>query len=424
MHWIGTYSQALLSFYREIAPLLLLGLLVAGLLHLLFPEYLIEKHLGGRGVRSVLKATFFGIPIPLCSCSVIPVVSSLKGKGASNGASVSFLVAAPQIGADSWMLTYGLLGPLFATFRIGAALVTALVAGLVENLLPEERRRKEAPVQQPTAPPMDADWRERARGVGSYVSHELLGSIANSLVLGMLLAALITVLVPDSLLAGMGADRPWLSMLFMLAVGIPLYVCATASTPIAAALLLKGISPGAALVFLLAGPATNAVTISTVTRSLGRRPAAIYLLSIATVSLAAGFLLDHFFMGQVRSQTMGHVHQFQPGLGHWLGGLVLGAMLLQHYALAWFPRRTDRISTGDPGVLQLQVDGMTCNHCVRRLSDSLRAALPQAELDVDLASGLVRLSSQQGWQRSQIDSAGQAVEQAGFRLVSNKEGVS
>ena len=418
MNWILSYFDSLLAFYLEIAPLLLLGLAVAGVLHLLFPEYLIERHLGGRGVSSVVKATLFGIPIPLCSCSVIPVMTSLKRKGASNGATVSFLVGAPQIGADSWLLTYGLLGPLFAVFRIGAALVTALVAGLVENLLPEERRRTETPAAAAHAP-VDASWQDRGRRLFTYLNDELLGSIADSLILGILLAALITVIVPDTLFAGLGANAPWISMLVMLAIGIPMYVCATASTPIAAALLLKGISPGAALVFLLAGPATNAITVSTVYRTLGRRPTIIYLVTIAVVALGAGFLMDAFFLGQIRAQTQGHHHHFQPGILHWLGGALLAGLLARHYLLRWLPGpRTPGTTDSDSlSILELQVEGMTCNHCERRLVDALQAALPLKGLDVSHEKGEVRMAGDTPWTGERIRTARAAVEAAGFLVV-------
>jgi len=198
-----------------------------------------------------------------------------------------------------------------------------------------------------------------------------------------------------------------------------MYVCATASTPIAAALLLKGISPGAALVFLLAGPATNAITVSTVYRTLGRRPTIIYLVTIAVVALGAGFLMDAFFLGQIRAQTQGHHHHFQPGILHWLGGALLAGLLARHYLLRWLPGpRTPGTADADNlSILELQVEGMTCNHCERRLVDALQAALPLKGLDVSHEKGEVRMAGDTPWTGERIRTARAAVEAAGFLVV-------
>ncbi len=423
MELLLTYLSALADFFLEVAPLLLLGLLIAGVLHVLFPEHLVERHLGQRSSGAVFKATLFGIPIPLCSCSVIPVMSSLKRKGASNGASISFLVSAPQIGADSYALTYGLLGPLFAVFRILAALVTALLAGLAENLLPEARQA--AAETAPMQPDSGGSWRQRLRGLPAYIMDELLGSLANSLVLGILLATLIVVLVPDNFLAGLGTGAglgaSLLSMAIMLVIGVPMYVCATASTPIAAALLLKGISPGAALVFLLAGPATNAITLSTVYRQLGRRATALYLSSIALVSLAAGLLLDLWLGDEVLAESL-HLHQHEMAPGWWelLGAGLLALLLARHYGRYFLQRGRSRAFRAKGDLLEWKVDGMTCMHCVQRLSDSVQQRVEPGELQVDLGSGTVQVRDprigQDGWRgdlRSAIEDAGFHVEQEG-----------
>jgi uncharacterized membrane protein YraQ (UPF0718 family) len=374
----------LLDLSLEMGPLLLFGLAVAGVLHVMVSEEMVLRHLGGRGWRSVLKATAFGIPLPLCSCSVVPVAASLRRKGAGDGAAVSFLIGAPQIGADSFLLTQGLLGPFFALFRVVASLATALVAGLLVDAV-----RKDVPAAE--AGPRSA----AARGpvLREFAAHvmELVGSLANNLILGLVLAALILALLPDGALAAWQGDNPWLSMVAALLVGLPLYVCATASTPIAAALVLKGLHPGAALVFLLAGPATNLVTLVLLRGSLGVRSLGIYLGTIAVMALLAGWIL-----GVLRpdlsvhlAQQLAHRHECGPGWLEWTGGVGMGLLLLAHYLRRWLgPRPAAPVgSATGAGDWTVEVEGMTCEHCAGRVQTAVgRAGLGEV-LWVDAAAG-------------------------------------
>lgn len=407
LDWLASFG----SLYLEIAPLLIFGLAVAGLLHLLVPEAAVERHLGGRGLLGAVKATFLAIPLPLCSCSVVPVVAGLRRKGAGRGASVSFLVAAPQIGADSFVLTQGLLGLPFALYRAGASFVTALLAGLSESLLPEPPGGDRPPA---------ADARPRRRvwwlELPAY-SQELLGSMAGSLMTGLALAALILVFVPDGAVAGLLEGRDWIGRLLMLAVGIPMYVCATASTPIAAALVLKGVSPGAALVFLLTGPATNIVTLVMLRGSLGLRPMLVYLASIAGVALMAGWLLDGLPGLGVAMEHAAHVHG--PGGRPWwglAGAVLLGAMLLWHFAAPLRRRwRKGRRVVGER--MELEVLGMTCAHCAGRVVQAVEGTGLAEEAEADPSANRVSF-------RAKADAASQAgrlrlaraIELAGFEV--------
>lgn len=289
----------------EAAPWVLLGFAAAGLLQVFVPEHLLARQLGGKSLLSVLKAAVIGAPLPLCSCGVLPAALGLRRQGAGSGATTAFLIATPETGVDSVALTWALLGPVMAVARPLAALVSALGAGVLANALDREGEERPdghlgelaargcgcgcgtacpAPAENPGP---GARLRQGLR----YVLDEMLADIGLWLLGGILVSGLIGALFPPDFLASFSRSGPW-PYLTMLAAGIPLYVCATSSTPVAAALMLKGLSPGAALVFLLAGPATNAATLTVVLRVLGKRVAGAYLASIAVGALVLGWGLD------------------------------------------------------------------------------------------------------------------------------------
>jgi len=319
----------------DAAPFILFGFFAAGLLKALLPEQLVARHLGGNGGGSVVKAALFGIPLPLCSCGVIPAAIGLKKQGAGKGATSSFLISTPETGVDSIAVTYALLDPLMTLFRPLAAFVTAVTAGLLETYLPgadhgpapaKEAGCADTPCACDSgieAPPVRASLPARLRQGQVYAFGELLGDIGKWLLIGIAVAGIISTLIPDGFIERhlSGGLIPMLVMLF---AGIPLYVCASASTPIAAALIIKGLSPGAALVFLLAGPATNSATITAVGRYLGRRSLLIYLSAIAGCSLLLGLLLDAIY-GVVGINLAAAIGQGGEGLPGWLS---LGSALL------------------------------------------------------------------------------------------------
>jgi len=291
----GLYTIAL-GFWLTLcamAPYLLFGFLAAGVLSVLISPETVRRHLGGSGFWPVLKATLFGIPLPLCSCSVIPVAVSLRKHGASKGSSVGFLLSTPETGVDSILVTYGLLGPVFAVVRPIVALITGLVGGmLVEWLDPAPGTANGAP--DCTDECCTGRRRNMVVRMLSHAAIELPRDIAWPLLVGLVIAGLIGALVPQDYFAG-ALGTGIVPMLVMMAVGIPLYVCSTASVPIATVLLAKGLTPGAVLVFLITGPATNAAGISAIWHLMGGRTAAIYLGSIALTALGSGLALDALF---------------------------------------------------------------------------------------------------------------------------------
>lgn len=289
----------------ESSPYVLFGFFAAGMLKALVPEELVVRHLGKSSSGSVLKASLFGIPLPLCSCGVIPAAIGLRKQGASKGASAAFLVSVPETGVDSIAITYALLDPIMTVVRPLSAFFTAIVTGLLINLLPKEPSQPTAAAanlcacssscgcdtSKPLAKP---PLLQRVRAGLAYAFGDLLGDIGKWLLIGIVVAGVISSLVPDDFFLHYLSSE-FTSLLIMLGVGIPLYICASASTPIAAALVLKGLSPGAALVFLLAGPATNAATLTVVGRYFGRGATVIYLASIAACSLLIGYLVNRLY---------------------------------------------------------------------------------------------------------------------------------
>ena len=314
----------LIAFATETARILyegsfyiLLGFLIAGLLQEFLPGGTIARHLGSESPRSVLRGALLGLAMPLCSCGVVPAAAALRRKGASRSAITSFLISTPETGEEAVALTYGLLGPVMAIVRPIVAIVTAVVAGMLVLLVGEEAPA--ANVAQAAdehghdhVHGLDDDvaqaprsWRERIGSVGAYGFRTLVDDLAFWLLFGILLTGLLSALLPNDFFSRvLGWDRGLVPMLAMMLVGVPLYLCASASTPVAAGLIAKGLSPGAALVFLLTGPATNVATIALVGQMLGRRVLRVYLGTIAGVSIAAGLLLDAFAADRVRAAVV------------------------------------------------------------------------------------------------------------------------
>ena len=277
----------------EMSPYLLFGFLVAGILSILISQPLVERHLGGKGIWPLLKASLFGVPLPLCSCGVIPVSVSLHKHGASKASTISFLLSTPQTGADSILVTLSLLGPLFAVFRPLAAFVTGIIGGGLVSIF--DRGEENENRSQPECSDACCSGEKKSKKIIGGLRYGFVAlprDIGRAMLIGLVVAAFISVLVPDDYFAeklGTGI----FAMVVMMFLGIPVYVCATASVPVAAALILKGgVTPGAALVFLMTGPATNAASFVTIWKTLGSRTAITYLLTVAGCALAGGILLD------------------------------------------------------------------------------------------------------------------------------------
>lgn len=301
-----TVLHNLLDLYLEAAPWLLLGLVMAGLLKAWLPPGMLQQKLGSGRFLPVFKATLIGAPLPLCSCGVLPAAMGLRRSGASKSATLSFMISTPETGPDSIAITYALLGPFMAILRPIAAIASALFTGLLNSLFELQQQTQRPanilPVIDSTAcgcsegdccaintERKQGVWQRSSQGL-KYAFTAILDDIGLWLVAGLILAALVMSYLPTETLASWGSGLP--AMLMMLLVGIPMYICATASTPLAAAMILAGISPGTVLVFLLAGPATNLATIGVIHREMGLRTLLLYLLGISVSSILIGLATD------------------------------------------------------------------------------------------------------------------------------------
>ncbi len=308
----------------QMSPYLLFGFLVAGVLSVFISPEFVERHLGGHGIWPLLKASLFGIPLPLCSCGVIPVTMSLRKHGASKGAAISFLLSTPQTGVDSIFVTYGLLGPVYAIFRPVAALVTGLVGGMLVRVVDPGKGLQQTE-QCNDACCADKNKTPKIVRVLRYGFVTLPRDIGKSMLVGLLIAAVIAAVIPEDFFAPV-LGGGILAMIVMMLLGIPVYVCATASVPVAVALISKGVSPGAALVFLMTGPATNAAAFTTIWASLGKRTALTYLATVAGSAMVAGLFLDRFFPN-LDDAVQAHAHEMAPSaLGNIAAVVLLGIL--------------------------------------------------------------------------------------------------
>jgi uncharacterized membrane protein YraQ (UPF0718 family)/copper chaperone CopZ len=391
----------------QMAPYLLFGFLMAGFLSVYLAPQWIERHLGRRGFAPVVKASLLGVPLPLCSCGVIPVSASIRRHGASRAATISFLLSTPQTGVDSIAVTYALLGPVFAVFRPIAALVTGLLGGGLVQIFDRANNEQASAETKPSACTEACCTEKGSRNIAwralSFGFVTLPRDIGGPLLLGVLVAGALTAAVPGNLWqAYLGGGV--VSILLAMALGVPIYVCATASVPIAAGLIHLGASPGTALAFLISGPATNAATVATTWKLLGRRTAALYLLTIALSAIACGLLLDwlYWFVGSPWPQLDQHIHE-HTGPSAWISAFwAIALLLVIGFSYLRSPRKEtgivedDQSGSGEPVSsgpeeklqrLEFTVSGMTCAHCAETVSRAFRQSPGVKGAEVDLKKG-------------------------------------
>ena len=355
MEYITLFLNALIELSNAMAPYILFGLLFAGVLHELVPNSIVKNHLGKNSIMSVIKATVFGIPLPVCSCGVIPLATSIKKSGASNGATLSFLISTPITGIDSILATYGMFGWVFTIYRVVTSMIISIIAGVFSNFYTKEDKPKPksafsivAPANTKSVATMnfsilatskneqkssDDEKKCIVKNALTYAFSTLLKDIASPLLIGLLLGALITAAIPQNL-SEILVKYNWLSYIIAIAIAVPMYVCATASLPIAAGLMLAGVSPGAAFVFLSAGPATNTVTIGVVKKMLGTSTLYIYLGTIIIGSIIFGLGLDYLFR-DVNVKELVHIDE-HASLIAWISTVILWSFVLYYVIKAYF----------------------------------------------------------------------------------------
>lgn len=383
--------ESLLYMLNEMSPYILLGFLIAGLMHAFIPQQTFARHLSGTGWRPVIKATLIGIPLPLCSCGVLPTAIAMRRNGASRAASTAFLIATPQTGVDSIAATWSLLGPAFAVIRPIAALITAVFGGVAvgESEKNDAATQGACPVNAAIAAEEEPARRtvaQRCADALRYGFIDLVGSIGGWLTMGLIIAAVITVYVPADFFSALGT-RPLLSMIAVLVIAIPMYVCATGSIPIALSLMLKGLSPGTALVLLMAGPAANFASFTLISREMGRKASIIYLATIIAGALAFGLAIDYllpaaWFRPPLAAAMACHGHaEFT------LFPTVCSGILVALLAYTFIRRsHHNHIKVSDM-TREYTVKGMNCPHCQASVTKAISGVSGVTSVDVSLSSG-------------------------------------
>ena len=396
----------------ELAPWLLLGLIVAGILHIWIPDSVVKRHLGHGSIFTVFKAVMFGVPMPLCSCGVIPAALGIKKQGAGDGAALGFLISTPQTGIDSIMVSASMLGLPFALFKLASAFVIGIFGGLLAYFVDtkHEQLNSAADIQAERPP-------KTLRELLNFAIDDLLKMIWRWLFAGILISAAITTWLPKDFFQNYLSDNIFIAMLMVLLISLPMYVCATASVPIAAALVANGMPVGAALVFLMAGPASNVATIGAVYRAFGLNKLFIYLGSITIGSLLSGWLFNSVITaGNIQTVMQGH----KSGIISTAFTIILLLLMLRFAVLefrAWLNNRPKAIA--DDAVLlkrEFQVTGITCQGCAGKLKTALNALDDIVKTEVDVEAGLVTVSG------NSLNEARLLAEirRCGFQPVTNK----
>jgi uncharacterized membrane protein YraQ (UPF0718 family) len=412
--------NALLEVTGAMSPYLLLGFLIAGVLHVFVPKRFYAKYLSRDNKWSVLWAALLGVPLPLCSCGVIPTAVGLKNEGASKGAVASFLIATPQTGIDSILATFSLMGLGFAVVRPVAALVTGVCGGLLVN-----RFAGGGTTVAPTDCTCAVERGNRLWRVLKYAYFDMIQDIGLRLLIGLIVAALINVVVPDEFFLSFG-KQPLLQMLVILVVAVPMYICSTGSIPVAAALMMKGLSPGAALVMLMAGPAVNIASILVVKKSMGTRFTWIYLLTIVGFSVLFGMIINAIGIGADIMPSCGEAHGAccaakSASTFEGAGGVfraICSALLLLFIITALTMKFLDKFKKQKAvaGTVIYTVEGMHCNHCKAAVEQAVGKLKGVESCEATPAANTLVVTG-----NAQENDIRKAVEQAGFEFKGVKE---
>lgn len=405
------FINAFLDVFLDMSLYMLIGMVLTGVLSVVMKKQMVAKHLGENARLPAVKAAALGVPLPLCSCGVLPTTVYLSQNGASTSAVMSFLISTPQTGVDSIIATFGMMGVVFAVYRPVVAFISGVVGGSLIQKIAGSRRIEDAPIEQ------DADCQGEAgccgdelcaTGISSgaqeepklslteklkkmfrYAFVEFIDDIALHFVVGVIIAALITIIIPTGFFESLNISSGILAMLVMLAIGLPMYICSTSSIPIALVLMAKGISPGAAFVFLFAGPATNAASLAVLAKSLGKKTVAVYLAITAVSAIGFGLLLDgliEWFSLPMPDILLGGVANGT----NWLQivtGVIFGAVLVRSL-VSRAARRIKVIKNKKEGTaMVLEIEGMSCEHCAKTVREALEKINGVDSVSVDVKEG-------------------------------------
>ncbi|MBO4664219.1 MAG: permease [Bacteroidaceae bacterium] len=416
--------EEIFDLINEMSPFLLLGFLLAGLMHAFVPNTLYTRYLSGNKFSSVVYSALFGVPLPLCSCGVIPTSMSLRREGASKGATVSFLVSTPQTGVDSIIATYSLMGLPFAIIRPLVAFCTAIFAGQMVNVLDKEDDVVATASKAKKNDMENLSFMDKIKEALKYGFVEMMEDIGKWLVIGLVIAGLITVLVPDSFFEAF-KDNSFLSILFVLLFSIPMYLCATGSIPIAVALMLKGLTPGAALVLLMAGPASNMASILVINKVLGKKTLLIYLSTIICGAILFALGIDYLLPREWFVPSVGMHGDCCDEGSSWfsIGCTILMALLLinalihklrGHSHCHCHCHEDNCECCGDDhcdDAVVFHIKGMNCNHCRTNAEKAILSVEGVESASVILETGEAKFTG-----HADKEAIKSAVEALGFEV--------
>ena len=407
----------------EMSPYLLFGFFIAGVLNLIIPREKIYTHLSGNKLSSIVKASLFGVPLPLCSCGVIPVAAYLRKEGAGKGSTVSFLSSTPTTGVDSILATYSLLGPLFAIIRPVAAFFAGILSGSLTGILEKKQNSKNIKPSEGNSciicnieESHSHSFFEKIKYIFQYGFIELIDDAGKWILIGVIAGGIIGFLIPGDFIEQY-LSNPWLAYPIMLLISIPMYICATGSIPIAAALIIKGMTPGAGLIFLIAGPATNTATLAFVSGKLGKRILFIYLFSIVVTALLFGLIVDHIW--KVSGEDMNLITGGMKMLPMWIK--ILSAILLSGLMIRAIVKNiSNKFIKKNKEIINMKgnykVQDMTCQHCVNTIENALKPIQGIEKINISLNDKLVQIDGEYD-ENSLIT----AIQKAGYSIEKKEE---
>ena len=402
-----------LNILNEMSPYVLFGFLIAGLLHVFVNEKTLTKHLSGNGWKSVIKAAAIGIPLPLCSCGVLPTAVSLRRQGASKAATTSFLIATPQTGVDSIAATYSLLGLPFAVIRPIAALVGAFAGGMAVGKLTSDKTKLEYKDKKELPAYLSIPFHGKLKEAIRYGFSDMIDSMGKWLLIGLVVATLITVFVPDSLFVGF-REYPLIAMLVVVLIAVPMYICATGSIPIAMSLMLKGLSPGIAFVLLMAGPAANFASILILNKTQGKKATVVYVMSVVITAIVFGLIIDYFLPSEwflISSVGDGHSSHMHLGWFETTCSIILGILLILSFIRKQNIYKKETTKQFDEMTRTYKIEGMNCAHCKASVEKAIAGVDGVENVEVNLSNGLAIVEGSP--EDSKIK---EAVQLAGFEI--------
>lgn len=416
----SNFPSHLIDLFINMGFYLMIGMFFAGLLHILITKERITKHLGAESRFAVIKASLLGVPLPLCSCGVVPTAVGISKNGASIGAVTSFLISTPQTGIDSIIATGGMMGPVFAIFRPIAAFLSGIIGGTVLQLtmgkkkIVFEEAHSHCSDESCSDSSCSTTEGECQDGCGLQDSHikketipskvkklfqfgfiEFLDDIAIHMIVGLLIAAAIRTFIDPELVKSLGITEGLPAMIIMIIIGLPMYICATSSIPLGLSFLALGFSPGAVFVFLFAGPVTNAASIGILARTLGKKATAIYIVTVSVLAIVFGLIFDlliNLMKIDFNQYVMGHDHQTAQWKTILMAGMaiIFGLLLFRAIAVKWFKKlfrtkkgvSTSKELTKEASIMKFSVKGMSCQHCVANVTKAIKNLQGVASVDV------------------------------------------